>query len=164
MTELETRALTPTHRHAQEPVEGELYVVFRVADMTLALAARGVLQMESYAGATAVPGAPPFVAGIMQLRGRVVPVIDLRVRFGMPAAVAGFDTRVVVGEHEGRAIALVTDAAREVIRIADAQLEPPPPLLATGAGRFVAAVAHLGDRTVLVLDFSKVIGEEASDV
>lgn len=139
---------------------GELHVLFVVADVTLALPASVVLQMESYAGATAVPGAPPFVAGIVQLRGKVVPVVDLRVRFGLAPAPPPPDARVVVGEHAGRAVALLADSAREVARIASDAVEPPPPVLAAGAGRFVSGIAHVGERTVLLLDFEKVIGED----
>lgn len=150
---------------APAPEATELYVVFRVAETTFALPASSVLQMESLSGVTSVPGAPPFVAGIMQLRGRVVPVVDLRVRFGLGSAEsAGSDRRVVVGEHRGRAVALAADSAREVVRIAASQLEPPPSIMSGASGGYVAAVAHLAGRTVLVLDFLKVIGEELSDV
>ncbi len=139
---------------------GELHVLFRVGDVALALPASVVLQMESFSGATAVPGAPPFVLGIVQLRGRVVPVVDLRVRFGLAPVPPTQDARVVVGEHGGRAVALLADSAREVARIASEAVEPPPPVLAGGAGRFVSGIAHIGERTVLLLDFAKVIGED----
>ncbi len=142
----------------------ELYILFRVGESVMALAVSDVIQMESFTGATAVPGAPPWVAGIMQLRGRVVPVVDLRVRFGLPASPPTMDTRVVVGEREGRAVALVVDTAREVVRIAPSQLEPPPRIASDGAQGFVRAIAHLGPRAALVLDFGKVIGEEPLDV
>ena len=141
-----------------------LFVLFQVDAVTYALPAEIVLQMETYAGATAVPGTQSFVAGIIQLRGRVVPVIDLRARFGIASAPRTMDTRVVVGEHEGRTVALVCDTAREVARISPSQLKPPPRLVDLGARGFIRAIAQLGDRTVMVLDFAKVIGEEPIDV
>jgi purine-binding chemotaxis protein CheW len=61
-----------------------LHVVFKVAGAEYAIPASEVLQMESYTGATPVPGAPAHVAGLMQVRGRVVPVVDARARFGLP--------------------------------------------------------------------------------
>lgn len=156
-----TGAVVPSSSDGARGAEAsELHVVFRIAQVWFALPARDVLQMESFTGATPVPGAPPYVAGIIQLRGRVVPVVDLRARFGMPAVAPEADARVVVGEHEGRAVALLADAAREVVRIGGGQVEPPPPILATGAGGFVKGVAHVGERTLLVLDFEKVIGED----
>lgn len=141
-----------------------LHVLFKLDDALYALPADVVVQMESYTGATVVPGASSFVAGIMQLRGRVVPVVDLRARFGLPPRESTLETRVVVGEHHDRVVALVVDSAREVIRMAPSQLKPPPRLADDGAQGFVKAVAQLGDRTVMVLDFGKVIGEEPIDV
>jgi len=141
-----------------------LYVVFKVAGADYALAASVVLQMESFAGATMVPGAPPHVAGIIQLRGRVVAVVDLRRRFGHTPKEPGPDTRVVVGEHAGRTVALVADSAREVMRLAPSQLKAPPRLVDDGTSGYVKAVAQVGDRTLMILDFAKVIGEEAIDV
>lgn len=141
-----------------------LHVLFKVDDALYALPADVVLQMESYSGATVVPGASSFVAGIIQLRGRVVPVVDLRARFGLPPREPTLETRVVVGEQHDRTVALVVDSAREVIRMTPSQLTPPPRLVEDGARGFVKAVAQLGDRTVMVLDFGKVIGEETIDV
>ncbi len=133
-----------------------LYVVF------VALVASEVLQMESFTSATSVPGSKPFVRGIIQLRGRVVPVIDLRVRFGLPAAEHGLEARVIVGEKDGRAVALLADTAREVVRIFPSQERPPPQLAA--AGGYVRAIVEEENRTLLVLDFAKVIGEDTIDV
>ena len=141
-----------------------LHVLFKVDDAFYALPADVVIQMESYTGATVVPGAPSFVAGIIQLRGRVVPVVDLRARFGLPPRALTLETRVVVGEQDDRTVALIADSAREVVRMTPSQLKPPPRLVDDGARGFVKAVAQLGDRTVMVLDFGKVIGEELIDV
>lgn len=142
----------------------ELYVLFVVDSADYALPAAVVLQMESFTAATPVPGAPPFVAGIVQLRGRVVPVVDLRRRFGLEPKAPGPETRVVVGELHDRTVALVADSAREVTRLLPSQLKPPPRLVDDGSKGFIQAVAQLGQRTVLVLDFAKVIGEEPLDV
>ena len=146
---------------AETPV---LYVLFKVDGTDYALPADAVLQMESFTGATSVPGAPSFVAGIIQLRGRVVPVVDLRARFGLAPKELTMETRVVVGELADRTVALVADSAREVTRFTPSQLKPPPRIVDEGSKGFVKAVAHFGERTVMVLDFAKVIGEERLDV
>lgn len=140
-----------------------LHVLFKVGDAHYALPASVVIQMETFTGATVVPGAPDFVSGIMQLRGRVVPVVDLRKRFGLPPGVASLETRVVVGQDKDRFVALVADSAREVVRMTPSQLKPPPRLVDHGTTGFVKAVAQLGERTIMVLDFAKVIGEERID-
>jgi purine-binding chemotaxis protein CheW len=154
-------AIVPAAPETDAPI---LHVLFKVDDTLYALPADVVLQMESYTGATVVPGTPSFVAGIIQLRGRVVPVVDLRARFGLPPKERTLETRVVVGEQHDRTVALIADSAREVVRMAPSQLKPPPRLVDDGSKGFVKAVARLGDRTVMVLDFSKVIGEEPLDV
>ena len=142
----------------------ELYVVFKVADAEYALPAETILQMESYTLATRVPGTAAYIAGIIQIRGRVVPVMDLRLRFGLPAIPHTIDSRVVVGQHGDRAIALLVDSAREVLKISKGQLKPPPRLLEDGSTGFVKALAQVGKRMVMIVDFAKVIGEEALDV
>lgn len=148
------------------PIEerGELFVLFTVDGTSYALPASIVLQMESFSGATPVPGAAPFVAGIMQLRGKVLPVVDLRRRFGLAPAERTIDSRVVVGTARDRVVALAVDSAREVVRVLPAQRRPPPKIGTEGEQSFIAEVLQLGDRTVLVLDFAKVIGEESIDV
>ncbi len=153
-------AIVPAAATTDAPI---LHVLFKVDDTIYALPADVVLQMESYTGSTTVPGAPAFVAGIIQLRGRVVPVVDLRSRFGLPPKERTLETRVVVGEQHDRTVALVVDSAREVVRMLPSQLKPPPRLVDDGAKGFVKYVAQLGDRTVMVLDFAKVIGEEPLD-
>jgi len=140
--------------------ETTLHVVFKVADCEYMLPADTVLQMESFSGATHVPGAPPFVAGIVQIRGKVVPVVDLRLRFGAVAGAPVLDNRIVVGQHGDRIVGLLVDSAREVVKIAPAQIKPPPPILNLQAGGFIKAVAQVGARLIMVVDFAKVIGEE----
>ncbi|WP_394828087.1 chemotaxis protein CheW [Pendulispora albinea] len=141
-----------------------LHVLFKVFDAEYALPVDTVLQMESFQGATPVPGAPEFVTGIIQIRGRVIPVVDLRIRFGFPPAPLTLDSRVVLGRHGERAVALLVDSAREVLTIPASVLKPPHKLLEGDRGGFVSAVAQLGSRLVMVLDFAKVIGEESLDV
>ncbi|HEX8954128.1 MAG TPA: chemotaxis protein CheW [Polyangia bacterium] len=136
-----------------------LHVVFKVAGTEYALPADEVLQMESYSGATPIPGAAAHVAGIVQVRGRVVPVVDLRSRFGLDAAERTLDSRLVIGQDAGRSVALLVDSAREVVKLEPEQVEPPPPVVADEAKGFVRAVARLGERLLMLIDFKKVIGE-----
>ena len=147
--------------HADEVA---LYVVFRVNGAEYALPAERVLQMESFDGATPVPGAVSFLIGVVQIRGRIVPVVDLRMRFGGAAGAPVLDNRIVVGQHGERIVGLLVDSAREVIKIRRADLKQPPALLEQSASNFVMAVAQLGPRLVMIIDFAKVIGEEQLDV
>jgi purine-binding chemotaxis protein CheW len=152
--------LTRYDTAANSQGEPTLHVVFKVADCDYMLPSETVLQMESFSGATHVPGAPPFVAGIVQIRGRVVPVVDLRIRFGSTPGEPTLDNRIVVGQHGDRIVGLLVDSAREVVKIAPSQLKPPPPILNHRAGGFIKAVAQVGPRVIMVVDFARVIGEE----
>jgi purine-binding chemotaxis protein CheW len=138
-----------------------LHVLFRVGDGEYLIPAADVLQMESYSGATRVPGALPYVAGVVQVRGRVVPVVNVRARFGLPEAAPTLDSRVVVVEAHERTVGLLVDSAREVVKLTAEQIQPPPRIVAEGAEGFVKAVAHIDKRLLMLVDFAKIIGEEA---
>jgi purine-binding chemotaxis protein CheW len=142
-----------------------LHVIFRVGGAEYALPAADVLQMESFNGATPVPGALPYVEGIIHVRGRVVPVVNLRVRFGLPPIERTLDSRVVVVELEGRTVGLLADSSREVVKLGDDQLQTPPSMMSTDAATaFVKSVAYVQKRLLMLLDFAKVVGEESSHV
>ncbi|HEX6273837.1 MAG TPA: chemotaxis protein CheW [Polyangiaceae bacterium] len=157
-TELAPYAPTGASESGEQPV---LYVVFSASGSDYALPAETVLQMESFEGATAVPGAPPFVAGVVQIRGRVLPVVDLRLRFGGTPGERVLDNRIVVGQLGERVVGLLVDSAREVVRLRRSEWKAPPALVASAG--FVRGVAQIGTRLVMLLDFAKVIGEEQLD-
>jgi purine-binding chemotaxis protein CheW len=140
-----------------------LHVLFKVGGAEYALPYSDVLHLESFASATKVPGAAPHVAGLMQVRGRVLPVIDLRLRFGLDAHQVTADSRVVVVQSGPRAIALLADSAREVAKIDPQDYRPAPEMVADGGRGFVRQVARAGQRLVMLIDLPKVIGEEQMD-
>ena len=137
----------------------KLHVIFTLAATEYAVPVDSVLQMETFAGATAVPGAPPFVAGIVTVRGMVVPVVDLRLRFGLPPADVTLDTRLIVTESQGRVVALRVDSAREVLKLAEEKHQPAPGVIVEHSSGFVYAVHSLGPRLILLVDLPKILGE-----
>ncbi|MEO8900356.1 MAG: chemotaxis protein CheW [Polyangiaceae bacterium] len=141
----------------------KLHVIFSLADTEYALPVDSVLQMESFAKATHVPGVADYVSGIVTVRGRVVPVIDLRVRFGLPMAAVTPDTRIVVTESEGRVVALRVDSAREVLKLDEAQHQPAPSVVSERSSGFVHAVHTLGPRLLLLVDLPKILGENSNE-
>lgn len=140
-----------------------LHVVFRVGTSDYVLPATVVLEMESFQGATRVPGTAQHVAGLVHIRGRVIPLVDLRTRFGLPPVESSLDQRVVVVDHGGRRIGLLVDMAREVAKIDEAAFDRPPELVTERASGFVKAVAQLGTRLVMLLDCERVLGQEQGD-
>ena len=138
----------------------DLHVLCKIADGEYVLPAADVLQMESFAGATHVPGAAAQVAGLVQIRGRVVPVLDLRMIFGFPKIEPTLNSRVVVLQQDGRTVGLLVDSAREVLKIPAADFQPPPPVVVQQTDGIVKAVAQTNNRLLMLIDASKVIGEE----
>ena len=141
----------------------ELYVLFRVADAEYALSAAQVLQLESFSGVTAVPGTRSYVIGIVQVRGRIVPVVDLRLLFGHPPVEAVLDNRIIVVEVGSRTIGLRVDSSREVLKLDPEQVHPTPPLVAEQSRGFVLGVVRIGERLLMLFDLAKVLGEDLHD-
>ena len=114
---------------------------------------------------TAVPRAPVFVDGVTNLRGRVLPVIDLRKRFGLPAEEPTKDTRIVVVEMNGTLVGMIVDAVSEVLRVPVESVEPPSPIVTTVDSAFITGIAKVGERLIILLDLEKVLSpEEKADL
>lgn len=140
----------------------KLHVAFKVGSADYVVSADQVLHLESFTHATHVPGAPDFVAGLVQVRGRLVPVVDLRTRFGLGPVEKTIDNRVIVVSVGTRVAGLLVDSARDVLRLDEAAFEPPPELIDVQASGFVKAVTTVAQRLLLVVDLPRVIGEELS--
>lgn len=138
----------------------ELHVAFRVGTADYAIPAAHVLHLETYETATPVPGTPPYVAGLVQVRGRLVPVVDLRKRFGLDPVEHTLDRRVVVVQIGARVAGLLVDSAREVLRIDETTVAKPPELVEARAAGFVKGIATVAKRMFLLVDVPRVIGEE----
>jgi len=139
-----------------------LHVAFRVGTAEYVVPAAQVLHLESFETATHVPGAPSYVAGLVQVRGRVVPVVDLRKRFGLPPVDHALAHRVVVVQVGARIAGLLVDSAREVIRLDDASFQDAPELIAQQANGLVTGVVAVRERLFLVADVSRLIGQESA--
>lgn len=114
----------------------------------------GIVKMQPV---THVPGAPAFIEGITNLRGEILPVIDLRKRFGLPAGEVTKDTRIVNVVIDGIKVGLIVDSVSEVLRVAEENIEPPSPLITSIDAAFIAAIAKVGARLIILLDMNKVL-------
>ena len=106
---------------------------------------------------TRVPQAPPFMDGVINLRGRLIPIVDLRTRFGMERAERTKNTRIVVTEIGSKRLGMVVDSVSEVLRIPVKQIENAPDFLAAADTESVRSVGKLGERRIIMLDLSRVI-------
>ena len=137
-----------------------LHVSFRVGTADYVIPAADVMHLESFTEATHVPGSPAYVAGLVQVRGKLVPVVDLRTRFGLAPIERTIDSRVIVVKVGARVVGLLVDSARDVLKVDEATYEPPPELIASQTAGFVKAVTTVSKRLMLVVDVPRVIGED----
>jgi purine-binding chemotaxis protein CheW len=106
---------------------------------------------------TKVPNAPEYVSGIINLRGRVIPVIDLRHRLGLPPKDTDHNTRIIVIEVCGKTVGFIVDSVKEVIRIPQNITETPPEIVAGINSEFIKAVGKLSDRLLILIDLEKIL-------
>ena len=133
------------------------YILFTVAGTTYALSSGEVRHMEMIDGITRVPNAPSFVDGVVFSRGQVVPVVNLRVRFGFERAAFDLRSRLIVVQSGSRLIGLVVDAAREFVAIPPDLIQPPNDALSGMGGRYVEGIASMRDRLVLILSLERIL-------
>ena len=138
-------------------LDARSYILFTVAGTTYALRSGEVRHMEMIEDITRVPNAPSFVDGVVFSRGQVVPVVNLRARFGFERASHDLRTRLVVVQSAARLVGLVVDSAREFVNIPPDAVQPPHEALAGMSGRYVEGIASIGGRLILVLDLSRVL-------
>jgi purine-binding chemotaxis protein CheW len=133
------------------------YVLCGLAGATYALRSDDIEHLEMVGQLTPVPNAPSFVEGVTSVRGRVIPAVSLRARFGFQRQPHDLKSRLVVVKSDGRSVGLVVDSAREFAAIPAHAIQPPPEALADLSARYLRGMAHLGDRLVLILDVNELL-------
>lgn len=113
---------------------------------------------------TKVPRSPEFVEGVINLRGKVIPIIDLRRRFGLASKAGDKDTRIIVIEINSVIVGFVVDAVSEVLRIPAGTVEPPPPVVAGVESDYISGVGQLKDRLLIMLDLDRLLSTEDLDM
>lgn len=106
---------------------------------------------------TAVPNAPGYVDGVINLRGRVIPVIDLRYKLGLAKKEHDKNTRIIVVEVKSKTVGFIVDAVKEVIRIPENITEAPPEIIAGSNSEFIKSVGKLEDRLLILIDLEKIL-------
>ncbi len=132
-------------------------VTFRVGDDLFAADVRTVERVLRYSAPTPVPNVPPWVAGVIEYQKRVLPVIDLRVRFGLAAADATRDTRTLVINTESGWVAGVVDAVLDVTSVERERIEPSPPLFRGFAAEYLHGIVRRDGQLVLLLAAERIL-------
>ena len=132
-------------------------VGFRIGKETFGVPIHLVHEIVRLPEITAVPDAPDYIEGVINLRGKIISIVDLRKRFGECRIEPSRKNRILVAEVEGKMVGLIVDAASEVIRLAESKIEPPPEVLESSEVKYVTGVGKLGDRLVILIDLTKVL-------
>lgn len=127
------------------------YILFVVGGTTYALPSRDVAHVEMVEQITPVPNAAPFVDGVVFSRGRVVPAINMRARFGFERAAADLRTRLLVVRLDERSVGLLVDACREFLTIPATAVQPPGDALLGTSAQYIHGIATIGDRMIVIL-------------
>lgn len=113
---------------------------------------------------TKVPQAPHYVDGVINLRGKVIPIINTRRKFNIAEKESDKDTRIVVVDIKGEVIGLVVDSVNEVLRIPHSIVEPPPNVTIDSGADYITGVARLDDRLLILLDLARLVGDTVNIV
>lgn len=119
-----------------------------------------VQEIIPMANPTKLPQAPDFVEGIINLRVRIIPIIDLKKRFDMGASNITAESRSVVVEVEGQTVGIIVDEVSEVLRLATDSIEPPPAVVGGITSEYLTGAGKLQDRLLILLDMDKILSDQ----
>jgi purine-binding chemotaxis protein CheW len=144
------------------------YLTFQMGDEVFAANVSKVLEILEIPPITKVPQAPSFMRGVINLRGTVLPVIDTRAKFGLPAVPDTIDTCIIVlnieKQHETIAIGAIVDAVQEVTEIDDTTIQPVPGIGIKYKTEFITGMVKLNDRFIILLNIDKVFTSEEAAI
>lgn len=141
------------------------FVSYSLAGEEYAQEISRIHEINKVTGITKVPHTPKFIVGVVNMRGRIIPVVDMRRLLGLPAAEESRDRRIIVMDVRGYTAGLLVDAVHQVVTIGESELLDSPGILQNVDEEFIRAVAKIDDRLVICLDIEKLISaKEVSGV
>ena len=139
-------------------MEKDLQIVgFRIGNETYGVRIGSVREIVRVPEITAVPSAPDSIEGVINLRGKIIPVMDLRKRFGLTEITTDKKNRILVVELDNKLLGLIVNSASEVLKIPPSEVEAPGSVFADGASGYVTGVGKLKGRLIILLDISKLL-------
>ncbi len=139
------------------------YVTFKIGDEDFAIDIIKVQEIIREVEVTEVPQSHEFIDGIASLRGKVMPIISLRMTFGLPKLENDNDNRVLVTDLNGVTVGLVVDSVSEILRLSPKDIEPPPHTAGSDKAEYIKGVGKIGDRLLIILDIDKVLTMQESE-
>lgn len=159
---------SPPLEHALTLAQAGKYLTFQLSDETYGLEILTVQEIIGMLHVTRVPRTPPYLRGVINLRGKVIPVVDTRIKFGMAGVGDTQVTCIIVVKvalnDETVIVGLIVDAVAEVVDIGAGQIEPAPALGASVDTAFIRGMGKLGEKVVILLDVREVIENEIAEL
>lgn len=138
-------------------------IVFQLKEKEYAIPVEHVRSIEKVLHITRVPGVAPFIKGVINLRGLVTPIVDLRSRFGIEESGYSDSTRIIIAVIGELEVGLIVDAANDVLDIARDSIEPPPEIVGGNEADYINGVVKIEKRLVILLDLEKVMNDGQLD-
>lgn len=164
MASAATTAAANTAVESESRHDQQQYLTFMLGRETFALHILGIKEILEYTQPTDIPMMPAFIRGVVNLRGAVVPVIDLCARFGRPSTPVSKRTCIVIietgTESERHVLGVLVDAVNEVLEIPDTEIEPPPSFGASIRADFIHGMGKVRGKFVIILDRASVLSVE----
>jgi purine-binding chemotaxis protein CheW len=132
-------------------------VLFMMSGSEFGVEIQQVREINRVGEITKVPKAPEFLEGVMNLRGRIVPVVDLKKRFKLPSVKETSQSRIIITEVGDQFIGLWVDKVTEVLKIAPSAVAPPPEMILTIAGEYLSGLVEVKDRLVILLNLPRIL-------
>jgi purine-binding chemotaxis protein CheW len=148
-----------TATQTQTNTSEQQIVVFDLAGETFGADIHAVREIVRMQEITSIPQAPPAIEGVINLRGQVNPIMDLRKRFGLTAGEETKDSRIVVVDIGEQEVGLIVDAVAEVNRIPADAIEPPSSVVTTAGSAYISGIAKFENRMIILLDLAKVLSK-----
>jgi purine-binding chemotaxis protein CheW len=145
--------------HRGESAGSMQLVSFRLVQEEYGIEITRVQEIILMGEITRIPQTPGYIKGLINLRSTVIPIVDLRLRFGLPSQEPTDETRIMVVNMAGKTVGIIVDAVSEVLRISHDQISPPPPTV-TGVGRdYLTGLVNLDNRLLILLNIDKMFDE-----
>lgn len=135
-------------------------VTFSIGDEEFGVEILKVQEIIRMLEITKVPKAPAFVEGVINLRGKVIPILDLRKRFGLAERDHDKNTRIIVIDINSMIVGFIVDSVSEVLRLPASTVEPPPPVVAGLDSDYISGVGKLEDRLLIMLDLNRLLSND----
>lgn len=136
-------------------------VVFRLGTDEYCVPVFQAREIQTYSVPTRIPNTPSFVEGIINLRGQIIPILDLKKRFGSGITEITLTTRIIIIDLEGEVLGIMVDSVSEVLKIPQNRFEAPPPAVRTSINNnYISGIGKIDSRLLILIDLARVLNEE----